>query len=222
MLLDLGKLHAWIAKEVARHRSIGESMARLLAQCEKGRPHPDWVHFQSLPYDDLSPLLKWIRKPFRKEPPIRPLRGLWFGLFNPCPDGRTPSSDLYVCGSERFDPDPTNNNLAVGPDWWPGSRYAESAVLADIYRIAYRQKFRKADRKSALEVDAEFPRSLGYAAFAVRELIATLSPRSFWANRPHLALQWVLTVATSSVWVKLLIRVYCRPSRATFRRKNRL
>jgi hypothetical protein len=96
---------------------------------------------------------------------------LWFGLFNPCPDGRTPVADVYVCGSERFEPDPNDNGWAVGPDWWPDARYADSAVLADIYRIAYRQDSRVAERKSALKNDAEYPLCLGYGAFAVRAVL---------------------------------------------------
>ena len=171
---------------VVPRQSIGESVDRLLARCEKARPHPDWAQFRALPYDDLLPLLKWVQRPFRKEPPVRPLRGLWFGLFNPCPNGRAPVSDIYVCGSERFDPDPTNNNWAVGPDWWPESRYAESTVLAEIYRIAYRQKSRPAERKAALGIDAEYPLCLGYAVFAVRELLEQIKPSLILGKSPAL------------------------------------
>jgi hypothetical protein len=176
MGIDLGRIHDWIVGELALHRPIAESMAALIDECEAARPHPDWVRLRALPYADLSPLLAWVQQPFREEPPAAPLRGLWFGLFNPCPDGRTPVADIYVCGSEQFDPDPHDNGWAVGPGWWPDARYADSAVLADIYRIAYRQGARVAEQKGCLGNDAEFPLCLGYGALAVRDLLVQVEP----------------------------------------------
>jgi hypothetical protein len=104
------------------------------------------------------------------------LPGLWFGLFNPCPDGRNPVADIYVCGSERFVADPTDNHWAVGPHWWPDGRYAGSKVFADLCRIAYRQWGKAAERMRALQNDAEYPLCLGYGAFAVRELLGQVEP----------------------------------------------
>lgn len=176
MGLDLEQSHGWIVAELARRRPVAEAMASLLDQCESARPHPDWAALRSLPYADLSPLLEWLRVPFRDEPPAVPLAGLWFGLFNPCPDGRTPVADIYVSGSEQFDPDPHDNSWAVGPDWWPDARYAGSAVLADIYRLAHRQGARVAERKKCLGNDAEYPLVLGYGAFAIRELLGRVEP----------------------------------------------
>lgn len=176
MELDLGETHNWIVGELARRRPVAQSMAALIDHCEAARPHPDWAKLRALPYADLSPLLEWVQKPFREEPPEVPLKGLWFGLFNPCPDGRTPIADIYVCGSERFDPDPHDQSWAVGPDWWPDARYASSAVLADIYHLAYRQGSRAAEQKTCLGNDAEYPLVLGYSAFAVRELLGQVKP----------------------------------------------
>jgi hypothetical protein len=176
MSLDLGKMHGWIESELTKRRSVAESMAALIAECEAAYAHPDWDKLRTLPYGDLSPLLKWVQEPFRLPPPQVPLKGLWFGLFNPCPDGRTPVADIYVCGSERFDADPDDNSWAVGPDWWPDARYARSAVLADIYRIAYRQDARGAEQKNCLGNDAEYPLCLGYGSFAVRYLLGQVDP----------------------------------------------
>src|SRR5262245_46303283 len=176
MALDLGELHRWIESEAARRRIPGDSMADLIDQCEALQPHPDWAEFRSLPYNDLSPLATWIETTFQHDPPDRPLRGLWFGLFHPCPDGHTPTLDLYVCGSERFDPDPTDNTWAALPEWRPIPPEAESGVLAEIYRIAHRPESRPAKRKAALGVAAEGSLGLGYAAFAVRELIEQIEP----------------------------------------------
>lgn len=182
MGLDLEQSRGWIVAGLARGRPVAESMAALIDQCEAARPHPDWAKLRTLPYADLSALLEWVQEPFRDEPPGAPLKGLWFGLFNPCPDGRTPVADLYVCGSERFDPDPHDNSWAVDPDWWPDARYANSTVLAGIYRIAHRQGARVAEQKGCLGNDAEYPLVLGYGAFAVRDLLGQVD-RSMLVGR---------------------------------------
>jgi hypothetical protein len=109
--LDLGMTHGWITTELARGRSVADSMNKLIGRCEAAYPHSDWVRLRALPYADLSALIEWIVQPFRDEPPARPLRGLWFGLFNPRYDERETVADIYLCGSERFDPDPDSNEM---------------------------------------------------------------------------------------------------------------
>lgn len=174
MKFDLAAMHGWIVRELARCRPVADSMSCLLDECEAKYPHPDWSRIRSLPFGDLSSLLAWIQRPFVDDPPRDPLRGLWFGLFNPCPDGR-PVSDIYLCGSKRFYPDPDDKDWAVGPDWWPEGRYAESAVLAAIYRIAYREDISdKSERKKCLGSTAEYSLCLGYGAFVVRELLGQI------------------------------------------------
>jgi hypothetical protein len=169
-------MYEWVVRELARRRPVAVSMSHLIDQCERVRPHPDWAHLRGLPYAELSALITWIQEPFRKDSPQVPLKGLWFGLFNPCPDGLT-LADIYVCGSERFDPDSPSASWAVGPAWWPEGRYANSAVLADIYRIAYRAGSRKAEQKGCLGNDAEYPLVLAYGAFAVRALLGAVKPQ---------------------------------------------
>jgi hypothetical protein len=164
-------MHGWIESELMHSRPIAESMGSLIDQCDAVRPHPDWAKLRALDFADLSGLLEWIHEPFREEPPALPLKGLWFGLVNPCPDGRTPVADIYVCGSERFNPDPRDNSWAFAPDWRPAARYANSSVLADIYRIAYRPGSRTTQQNGCLGNDAEYPLVLGYGAFAVRKLL---------------------------------------------------
>jgi hypothetical protein len=176
MNLDLAAAHGWIVNEFGRQRPVADSMNALIDQCEAGCPHPDWAKFRSLPYSELSTLVDWLPKPFCNDPPACPLRGLWFGLYNPCYDGSTPTADVYVCGSERFDPNPEDNSWAVGPDWWPQDRYAHSAVLADVYRVAYRREEPVAEQKNGLGNDAEYPLCLGYATYAVRDVLRQISP----------------------------------------------
>ena len=176
MDLNLAEAFGWIIAELARHRPVEESMHALIDQCAVACPHPDWELFRRLPYAELDPLRAWLERPFREEPSAVPLHGLWFGLFNPCPDGRNAVADLYVCGSERFDPDPSDNEWAVGPDWWPEARYAESTLLAEIYRRAYRVARQDRCSPESLGNAAEYPLVLGYGAFAVRELLAQVEP----------------------------------------------
>ena len=176
MGLDLGEMHGWILAELRRRRSVGESVMALIEKCEAARPHPDWARLRRLAYDNLSELREWIRRPFQVEPPEAPLKGLWFGLFKSCPDGRTPVADIYVCGSRRFDPDPLDNQWAVRPDWWPDARYADSTLLANLYRIAYRQGDDRKQRAAALGNDADYPLCLGYGALAVRDLLEQTDP----------------------------------------------
>ena len=176
MSLDLAKLHRWIVAELGRGRPIEKSMSALIDKCEKSRPHVDWSKLRELPYSDLQPLEDWIRRVFSKGRSRRPLKGLWFGLFNPCPDGRHPVAEIYVCGSDRFDPDPEDNSWAVGPKWWPKGRYAESKILADLYRISYRQRAGASAQKDCLGNDAEYPLCLGYGLFAVKKLLEKMEP----------------------------------------------
>ena len=76
--------------------------------------------------------------------------------------------------ADVFDPNPDVNNWAQGLDWWPDARNANSTVLADVYRIAYRQGANVAAQKECVGNDAEYPLVLGYGSFAVRDLLELL------------------------------------------------
>lgn len=165
--LDLAELHGLIVNELAADRPIRESMDRLITACAAKRPHDDWEQLRALPLGNTDDLCAWIEKPFRLDPPSEKLAGLWFGIFNPIYNRKT-VADVYVCGSNRFDQDPDDCDWAVGPDWWPEYRYANSAVLAGIYEIS--------NRKDGLHNDAEYPLCLGYGALAVREILNRISP----------------------------------------------
>lgn len=179
MALNLATMHGIVVKEIASKRTMRESMDRIIAKCAKGHPHDDWEKLAALPYDDLDDLREWAEKPFREEPPKNKLAGLWFGLFNPVYSGK-PVADIYVCGSTRFDVSPGDNSWAVGPDWWPESRYAHSAVLAKLYKIAY--------RKDGLANDAEYPLCLAYGGLAVRDLLRDADPSVFLGRSPSLGI----------------------------------
>jgi hypothetical protein len=168
MDLDLATMYGWIVEELAAHRPIGEAMNNLIERGAAAQPHSDWGGFRKFPWDDLSALVQWIEKPFRLEPPAEPLQGLWFGIFNPCYE-KGPVSDIYVCGSKRFDANPDDCEWAVGPDWWPELRYAHSELMASIYRMVH--------EKNGPGGEAEYLLCLGYGAIAVRELLNRVDSR---------------------------------------------
>jgi hypothetical protein len=172
---DLGENHDWIVSILQDRRSVTDSMSTLIDRCEAANPHPDWAALRALPYGDTQQLLEWLVRPFRDEPSETLLEGLWFWLFNPIRDGHA-VADIYVSGSERFEPDPNDNSWAVGPKWWPESRYAYSALMAEVYRIAYRPDEPTAYEDEWLGNDAEYPLVMGYGAFAVRELLEQIEP----------------------------------------------
>jgi len=168
MGLDLVKAFGWIISELAADRPAEDSMVHLIDQCAAARPHSDWQRLRNLPYSDRSSLSEWIEQPFRLHPPEKPLRGLWFGIFNPIYDGHA-TADFYISGSDRFDADPNDNGWAVGPVWRPKNRCARSEIMASIYRIAYGE--------GGLANEAEYPLCLAYAALIVRELLNGVDPQ---------------------------------------------
>lgn len=151
-----------LARHVHGDQTIGDAMRAIIDECSARHPHGDWETLRALPYDDLSSLESWIIQPFILDPPPPTLAGLWFGMFLPIIDGET-VMDIYVCGSERFIDNPNDNSWAVGPDWWPQWRYAESSVLAQIYRIT--------NAEGGVGFDAEYPLTLGYGSLAVKHLM---------------------------------------------------
>jgi hypothetical protein len=165
--LDLTLVHDWIETEFGKRQPIRESIDGLIARCSQARPHPDWEELKSIPFEDITKLRQWIERPFLLDPPPVHLAGLWFGLFNPIYNGEA-AADMYVCGSTRFDPNDETGDWATGPEWWPQHRYAQSSMLADIYKIAY--------RSDGLGNDAEYPLCLAYGALAVRDLLSELNP----------------------------------------------
>ncbi len=159
--------YEFILEELDRGRPIKDSMSDLIDLCQTFIPHPDWFRFKSLDYDESTHMRDWITRPFREDPPSHPIRGLWFGLCNPCRN-RVSTADIYVCGSDRFGLTEEDEDWAVSPFWRPEPSYACSNILAEIYRIAYQD--------GGLENEAEYPLCLGYGAFVVRELLRRIDP----------------------------------------------
>lgn len=173
---DLVILFDWIVEESRIRRPVEESMAALIDYCEDRQPHPDWALFRDLHYGDLSALTSWLSKTFSAKPSKTILRGLWFGLFNPCLDDGTPVADIYVSGSKRYCADPRSNEWAVGPDWWPRSRYAKSSILEAIYRIANPSDPEQTSTSKNLCAEAEYALCLGYGTFAAQAILLEMEP----------------------------------------------
>jgi hypothetical protein len=188
MEMDFLRIHKWLAKKLKQSTSVADGMNGLIDQCEKELSHPDWAKLRHIDHGNLTSLRSWLETPFRVEPPTKPLKGIWFGLFNPCHADGTPTADIYVCGSERFDPDPGSNEWACGPDWWPDSRYANSAVLTEIYRIAYSSDPNDNDAVEKLGIHAEYFLCLGYGAFAVKALLNLVDPSLILGTAPSLGI----------------------------------
>src|SRR5688572_1552364 len=154
---------------LAAARSVGESMHLLIDAHRAGHPDGDWAPYYEIDYDREVQFLQksWFPSVVKHDPPaLVPIAGFWFGLFNPVrTNGRSREvvTDLYVAGARQFELD-GNADWAVSPEYFPEGRYANSNVLATIYRIAY--------AKDGLGNDAEQFLCLGYASFAVKQILS--------------------------------------------------
>jgi len=139
--------------------SVAGGYGAVIDHCRRRHPHPQWDELAALDVDaDCEALDGWFVDLLDNEPPPAEVTGIYFGLFNPTyEDG--PAADVYAAGN-RYDPD--DADWACGPAWWPERRYAESDLLQDLYRIAY--------RPGGLGNDAEYPLCLAYAGLLLRDL----------------------------------------------------
>lgn len=171
MSLKSYALVPWIARELVRDRPVGESMREVIRRCDVIRPHADWRRLAAIDFDESTPLRNWFEQALREEPYGVAIRGLWFGLYNPCNDESEYVADIRVSGSETFTPDPNDCEWACESVWRPQSENARSAALANIYRIAYPVGLDDVEQEKRLGNDAEYPLCLAYGAFAVRRLL---------------------------------------------------
>ena len=110
-----------------------DGMQLVLRYCETNAPKADWHRIRVLPLEqDLLRLEAWLAEVLTNEPPPQTIDGLWFGLFEPVRDDGSESLDMYVCGSDHYDPTEEWHDWAVNPVYWPDGRYATSEVLHGI------------------------------------------------------------------------------------------
>jgi hypothetical protein len=155
-------------------KSVGASMRALIDAHAEQYPDGDWSPYYEIPYDSEIPYLQkdWFPPVITNDPPARvPVAGLWFGLFEPVKvhgQNRETVADFYVAGARQFTLD-GSQGWAVSPAYFPEGRYANSEVLAAIYRAAY-------GNPGGLGVDAEQFLCLGYVAFALKFILADVDP----------------------------------------------
>jgi hypothetical protein len=169
MSYDIQILFQTMMASVAAPGTIAQRMDRLIDACERQRPHPDWTHIRRIDFEaDAAALMRWLAAAWSEGAVHEGHQGLWFGIFNPIVDGE-PVTDIYLASSPSYDDDDVEWNGGI--DLRDGVSYLESAVLADLYRIAY-------GAKGALGNDAEYPLALAYGAMAASSALAqhTLAP----------------------------------------------
>jgi hypothetical protein len=159
----------YIERIVRSGLTVPRGMEALITYCEENCPSPVWREIRTLDLDaDVAHLGRWLRQVLLTEPPSSEIEAYWFGLFNPLEDG-VESCDLYVAGSDHFNPDDLSPEWAVNPSYFPGGRYAESRVLVDLH-----QGLALAD-ENAFDF-GDYTLCLGYACLAVAEICAAVGP----------------------------------------------
>src|SRR5262249_41990318 len=133
------------------------------------RSSPVWQEMRKLDFEGELPHLRaWLGDVLASEPPGAEIQAYWFGLFNYLEDG-VESCDLYVAGSDHFDPDDLSPDWAVNPSYFPEGRYADSRALAALH-----QGLALAD-ENAFEF-GDYTLCLGYACLVVARVCGMLDP----------------------------------------------
>jgi hypothetical protein len=145
-------------------------MEMLIGYCASRLPDPTWDVIRRLGIrDDIGALRTWLTSVATKEPAPEQINAYWFGLFNPVDEKGNTTCGSYVAGSDHFDPHDETGDWACAPAYFPGRRYADSAVLRGIYEAAYLQESGPGDF-------AEYVLCLGYAGLAIKDVCMTADP----------------------------------------------
>lgn len=161
-----------------------DGFSAIVDLCAGAWPHEDWPRFRALELEpDVARLKRWLESLLVADPPGPHAHVLWFGLCNPIREGE-PTSDVAVRGLAA---DPQH----PGPvTWAPRNPEAGSAVLAQIYALAYPDEQRTLggdplepdEDEESLGNDAEYPLCLAYVGLAVRTLATAIAPE-LWLAR---------------------------------------
>lgn len=155
---DVDMLYKSLLGAIAARGTIGQRMHAVIDECERQLPHPDWACLRGIDFDaDLGLLGQWLAAAWQEGALHAGHHGLWFGLVNPIRQDKGATSDVHVASGPSYD----SHSLD-----WPGEidlrdgvSYLDSAVLDELYRIAYATP-------GGLRNDAEYPLALAYAAIA--------------------------------------------------------
>jgi hypothetical protein len=169
---------------LASSANVNDYMHRLIDAHAAAAPHEGWQTMTRIPFESEMEHVcgTWFPDVIRQQPPIDlPIAGLWFGLCQPVRGGET-TADFYVSGSPEFHLDSEGDWAAGPPAYFPAQRYANSRVLADVFRISKEQLDNL--RAAAGEyVYAEEFLGAGYVAFAAKSALERVD-RSLLV-RPH-------------------------------------
>ena len=134
--MEAANVFAHIEATVRSGASPADGMGMVLGFCQAHAPEADWERIRVLPFEaDLLRLDAWLIGVLATEPPSPSIDGFWFGLFEPVRDDGTESMDMYICGSDHYDPAEDWHDWACDPIYWPGARYANSQVLHGIKAV---------------------------------------------------------------------------------------
>ncbi|MGI8982364.1 MAG: hypothetical protein ACR2FY_24295 [Pirellulaceae bacterium] len=162
--------------ELLPHRvSVADSMRQLIDAHAAEYPSGNWTPFYEIDYDHEIRYLQqdWFSSVIENDQPASvPIAEIWFGLFEPIRGSgrnRETVADCYVAGARHFQLE-GSSDWAVDPEYFPDGRYANSNVLANIYRAAY-------GPSDGLKNDALEYLCLGYVAFALKFILADVDPK---------------------------------------------
>lgn len=115
---------------------------------------------------DVAHLTDWLSKLLTAEPPSKAIIAFYFGIVDRAPStGAPPRSDLYLSGSDWFNPEDEDFEWAVDPAYFPDCRYASSAVMAALDDLEQRHSFGPRGFLTAM-----------YALSAVHEIVRRVGP----------------------------------------------
>lgn len=155
-----------IVAGVAAPGSITQRMHMLIDTCARRLPHPDWDRMRGIDFEaDAAALDRWLAAAWRERVLHRGHEGLWFGICHPVVDNE-PVADLRLASSPSYDEEGVAWSGAIDPR--DGASKLGSAVLAELYRLAY--------RPDGLGNDADYPLALAYAAMAGSSALAQPLP----------------------------------------------
>ena len=173
MPLSMLTIFRFIEAEVRSSRSLEDSLERVISECEREVPHNHWDSLRRVDIEDSKVFARRLKQWFRNKALKAEINGLWFGIFNPS-NGRWPIADFRVVGCSAFDADKNDNSWAANTQTWRPENRAFSPVLANYYRLAYRE--------NGLGNDAEYPLCLAYTTLAIRDAIKASKPSVFLRN----------------------------------------
>jgi len=91
MELPIDKIAANVARVVRADTSpaMDVEIEAMIDLCEHAMPHDDWASIRRIDFSAGLPKLKsWCQRTLSDDPPIEPIRGMYFSLCHPCDERR--------------------------------------------------------------------------------------------------------------------------------------